>query len=594
MKKYIKEIFKYSLIFITMFTLLSSCQEDWLDPKPLSVYVPENVYIDKVGMESILLVLRRGLRDEYYGNVSMMCQEISASDVGHFNGEQAVEIHDYNTQLTPTSGGNATILFNYWNHAYSMIRDANVILSRINDISMSAQDQNQIKGEAFFHRAYWYYRLVHQFGDVPFINKAHNAPKLDFYSHSRNTILRKIQEDLEFSVQWLPERVDPGKVNKAAGLHLLTKVYLANREFDKAINSSSQIIEDGRYKLMTERFGIVASNPRFNVVWDLHQVANKSSSQNTEAILVVQDKFGFPGAQSAGTNTMRNLTPFWSHGSYIRDPDGSPGMRSANFDPWILAFGRGVGYCRPNNYFQYTLWVDAGADLRCDTDTNWVSTDKFRYNNPASKYFGQPVQIQYTNPYDTSRAWYGWQQYKLYVPNEPTVGQPAGGNGDWYLYRLAETYLLRAEAYVWKNDLANAAADINKIRARSLAPIVSAADVSLEYVLDERARELYYEEPRKTELTRIAFIKAELKLNGYSMDNFHENSYWFDRVNTLGFYNTGFQYGPNPSKISPYHVLWPIQQSVIDANTGGRINQNKGYQGAEQNVPPLTVINDEQ
>ena len=78
------------------------------------------------------------------------------------------------------------------------------------------------------------------------------------------------------------------------------------------------------------------------------------------------------------------------------------------------------------------------------------------------------------------------------------------------------------------------------------------------------------------------------------MENFHEKNYWFDRVNSLGFYNTGFQYGPNASEISPYHVLWPIMQSVIDANTGGKINQNKGYQGAENNIPPLTEITDEQ
>jgi starch-binding outer membrane protein, SusD/RagB family len=145
--------------------------------------------------------------------------------------------------------------------------------------------------------------------------------------------------------------------------------------------------------------------------------------------------------------------------------------------PQILALGRGVGYCRPNNYFQYTLWVNAGNDLRRDTETNWIEPqEKILYNNPASKYFGQPVQIEFTNPYDTSRAWYGWQHYKLYVPNEPTVGQPAGGNGDWYLFRLAETYLLRAEAYVWKDDFNKAAEDINKVRERSLAPSITAAE----------------------------------------------------------------------------------------------------------------------
>lgn len=585
---------KSILLIVALAVSVQACQESWLEPKPLSIFVPENVYVDRAGMESLLLVLRRGLRDEFYGNKSGMCLEIASSDVGHLNGEQPVEIHNFNISLTPTSGGDASIIFAYWQNAYGQIRNANVILNRVEGIEISEQDKNELVAEALFHRAYWYYRLVHQFGDVPFISREYTEPKLDFYSHSRNAILDKIQEDLEFSVQWLPEVVAPGMVNRGAGYHLLTKVYLANLEFEKAVQSASAVIDGGRYHLMTERFGSVAGDDNFNVVWDLHQVENKSIPSNTEGILLVQDKFGYPGAQTGGTNTMRNLTPFWAHASYIRDPSGGQGMRSVNFDPQILSFGRGVGYVRPNNYFQFSIWLDAGNDLRHDSDTNWLPTEKFIYNNPSSPYFGQPVQIEYTNAYDTTRVWYGWQYYKLFVPHESTVGIPVGGNGDWYVFRLAETYLLRAEAYVWLNDFDKAAADINEVRERSDAPVITAADVSIEYVLDERARELYYEEPRKTELTRIAFIMAEKNLRGYSMDNFHQHNYWFDRVDDLGFYNKGLQYGTNEWIISPYHVLWPIQQIAIDANTGGRINQNKGYQGAESNVPPLTQVTDEQ
>jgi hypothetical protein len=581
-------------IYIGYVLLLSclamGCEENWLKPKPLSIFVPENVYVDRAGMESVLLVLRRGLRDEFYGNKSGLCLEIASSDIGHLNGEQSSEIHNFNTSLTPTSGGDADIIFGYWQNAYGHIRNANVVLARVESIELDSEEKNQVLAEALFHRAYWYYRLVHQFGDVPFINKEYSAPKLDFFSHSRNTILDKIQEDLEFSVQWLPEAVAPGMINRAAGNHLLTKVYLANHEFEKAIASASAVIDGGKYRLMTERFGSVAGNDAFNVVWDLHQVENKSIATNTEGILIVQDKFGYPGAQTDGTNTMRNLTPFWAHASYIRDPSGGQGMRSGNFDPQILRYGRGVGYVRPNNYFQYSIWINAGADLRHASDTNWLPTEKFLYNNPNSSYFGEPVQIEFTNPYDTTRVWYGWQYYKLFVANESSVGTPVGGNGDWYLFRLAETYLLRAEAYCWLSDFGKAADDINKIRERSDAPLITATDASIEYVLDERARELYYEEPRKTELTRIAFIMAEKNLRGYSMDNFHEHNYWFDRVNELGYYNKGLRYGTNEWVISPYHVLWPIQQIAIDANTGGRINQNKGYQGAANNVAPLTEI----
>ena len=119
--------------------------------------------------------------------------------------------------------------------------------------------------------------------------------------------------------------------------------------------------------------------------------------------------------------------------------------------------------------------------------------------------------------------------------------------------------------------------------------------MNIEYLLAERARELYYEEPRKTELTRIAFIMAAKNLRGYSLDNFHENNFWFDHVDEVNnFYNTGFVYGGNTYLISPYHALWPIPQDEIDANTGGFINQNKGYPGAENNVPPKTEIKEDE
>ena len=169
-------------------------------------------------------------------------------------------------------------------------------------------------------------------------------------------------------------------------------------------------------------------------------------------------------------------------------------------------------------------------------------------------------------------------------------------HSDWYLFRLAETYLLRAEAYYWLNQTDKAAADINSVRVRAKADPIVASQVSIEYILDERARELFAEEFRKTELTRIAFIMAEKGLNGYSLENFSEKNFWYDRtVAKNEFYKAGdILWGTNVFKISPFHVLWPIPANAIDSNQGGTINQNKGYIGYEKNIPPLTVIDDQQ
>jgi hypothetical protein len=184
--------------------------------------------------------------------------------------------------------------------------------------------------------------------------------------------------------------------------------------------------------------------------------------------------------------------------------------------------------------------------------------------------------------------------YKTYYPHaDDYQGVPYGGNGDSYLFRLAGTYLLRAEAYFWKGDKNKSADDINKVRLRANALPVSAADIDIDYIADERLRELYLEEFRHSELVRIANIMARNNIDGYSLDNFHEKNWWYDRVMN---YNTWFKegrIGPNIYRTTPKYVYWPIDVNVITTNTMGVINQNRGYQGDELNKPPLTEIIDE-
>ncbi len=589
-----KRTYKYILLSVFAF-LIFSCEESWLDPKPLSIFVPENIYIDKAGLDAVLLTNRKNLRNEYYGGPNVFDNELVGTDAFVSGNKSNQATHNFPLQVTPTGTG-LHDFFDSWNNAYNQIRNANVVISRIDLPEWAGeQDKNEILGEAYFHRAYWYYRLVHQFGDVPFLNKEYTEPKIDFYTHSRKTILNKIQSDMEFAVQWLPEVVEPGKVNRAAGNHLLTKIYLANSQFDKAITSASAVINDGFHSLMTERFGKYAGDSKFNVIWDLHQKENKSLAENKEGLLIVQDKYGYPDAEvSGGTAAMRNYVPTWWHGQYLKDANGTAACTDKSGNWQIIKLGRGVGYARPTNYTAYHIWKDCGADLRHDTLVNWFPMSEMLINNPSSEFYGQPVSKEYTNPIDTFQAWFPFPYYKVYVEDEERPDQPNGGHSDWYVFRLADTYLLRAEAYWWKGDKANAAADINKVRERALAPPVEPGDVTLGYILDERIRELYAESPRKTELTRMSFIMADNNLNGYSLDNFSDKNYWFDRVQEKNnFYNVGYVWGANEFVISAYHVLWPIPQDVIDDNQGGVINQNVGYPGAENNIPPKTEISAE-
>jgi hypothetical protein len=76
--------------------------------------------------------------------------------------------------------------------SYGCIKDANVLISRIDDITWkSEQNRNAVLAEAYWHRTYWYYRLVNSYGDVPWIGNEIQSAKLDFATYSRWTILDK-------------------------------------------------------------------------------------------------------------------------------------------------------------------------------------------------------------------------------------------------------------------------------------------------------------------------------------------------------------------------------------------------------------------
>ncbi len=583
-----KNAIKTGLFSCFLVVFLTSCNSDWLKPEPLSFFSPENVYVDKAGFESLLISMRKDLRSENSGGMNYLIMETSASDLA----APWSQLDFYN--LTP----NTDVYYRFlamFTAVYTSIKNANVLISRIDNVTWEKeQDRNTLLAEAYWHRAYWYYRLVNSYGDVPFINSEISGAKLDFYTHSRWTILEKIRDDLEFATQWLPVSAGPGVITKGAADHLLAKVYLANLEYDKAIEAASKVI-NGPYNLVAQRFGVDADKPERNLIWDLHRPRNFNTSANTETILATVDRFEAPtDARTAGLYTMRHYNCQWFQ-PQVLDSEGKPGMVASG--PMYDSLGRGNANVRLTHTYQYGIWNYKGAtwqnttDLR-RADINWVDIHELRYNNPNSKDFGKPINTKYlANQIDTFKHVYAMPHYIMYVPQDDPKAQPFGGHGDWYVFRLADTYLLRAEAYFWKNQLAQAAEDINKVRLRARALPIVANEVTLDFIMDERARELFAEEPRHSELVRVSYIAAKSGFSGYNLTGFSQKNYYYDRVMKYNnTYEKKIELLGNVANLAPFHVLWPIPSKVITANTLGVINQNEGYDGAAQNVPPLTTI----
>ncbi|OCX51952.1 starch-binding protein [Mucilaginibacter sp. PPCGB 2223] len=626
MKKTNKNIIA-ALTLGAMFIAQGCTKRDELSPSLPSKFTPDATLTSVAAFTDAALNLNIGVRFEFFSDSAPLLTECVFTDA-YVEGttDKTTPAQDLNVRITPTSNNDSddyNKIFRYWYTWYAGVKDANVIISRIDNISWpTPAARNAMLATAYFHRAYRYYRLVHQFGDVPAPFHEEQGVNTGYQTVSRTAILKQLKIDLEFAVANLTDGGAKGTVTKGAAAHLLCKVDLALGLFDDAITAANTVI-NGPYHLMTNRFGIVASDATKNVIWDLHRPDNKSIAANTEAIYNVIDRDNLTGAITNGSQVMRNCVPMWHNGTILTPTNHKPGVVdpiTAEY-PITLWYGRGIGRCRQTAYATKYIWTD-NTDLR-HAPGNWMNMTDLVYNNSAIKttdpaWYGKnlqqwvdadakvPGRVFLNGPQDSIRAWFGWPHYKVFInwgggntAVDKWWSPPRGTNTDWYVFREAETYLLRAEAYIWKGQPALAMADINQVRARAQAQLLTdPTQVNIGTILDERARELFWEEPRKTELTRIAFIFAQTgiadyKGRTYSVANFSTSNFFYDRIMEKNdFYknpnvvtNSG-----NHFTISPYHVLWPIPQSDIDLNVTGHINQNKGYNGAATNVPPLDKI----
>jgi hypothetical protein len=246
-----------------------------------------------------------------------------------------------------------------------------------------------------------------------------------------------------------------------------------------------------------------------------------------------------------------------------KTPDGFTAILgefvSGKYTGYSDTLGRGVARCRGTNYVNYEIWAsDWNNDIR--NARHNIKRDYY-FDNPQSIYHKKKIDfslypagtrvplkdtINYIFPY--------W--LKLSEPLKHTSSPQLSGGGnsykDVYAIRLAETLLIRAEAYLGLNNNGAAAADINTIRNRANATPVGAANVTIDYILDERARELYAEEHRSITLLRLGKLVERVK-----------------------------KYNSNPLRfgadIKSHNNLWPIPQSEIDLNIDAVLTQNPGY-----------------
>lgn len=609
-----------------------SCSEDFLKPDPLSLYEPELTYSTESGMMATLARADRHLRSYWTywetrnQNLPIMTDYMFSDLAVHGKTDADGIFIDIATRLTPREGwyddDDRNRLKFFWDEAYNGISYANTIISYIDGVEGLSDDiKNEYKGRAYFHRAFRYLALCFQFKDVPLVTQLPDAPKLNYLSTKREAILEKITLDMEDAVAWVPDQADMtmvGMINKGACRQLLIKCYLATGQWDKAIEQADILIDNSEYSLMREPFGtFINPSPATwpitrNVIWDLHRWQNRSISANKEVILTMPNREGTTSAIKM--RLMRNLAPRLD-GAPIYTPTGETAILYyapnngdyRNSLDYKNAYGRGQGMIRPTYYASNSMWIVNGVkddnDLRHNSTVgNWIRMDSLKYNVPStSEWFGKNLRLKAEDGNllctDTIRSWFDWPHYKTWMGDQDQQSNLNdkncnGGAGDWYCYRLAETYLLRAEAKFYKGDIPGATADVNTIRERAKASQLYST-VTIGDIMAERARELYMEEWRFTELSRVSYClalsgKPDEWGNTYSVDNLHENSYWFQRITHYNnYYNKPEAPEVNGRKFTmrSENINWPIPYWAIDANRDGVLHQNPGYDGYDPSTP---------
>lgn len=560
----------YSSFIVVFLVAFSSCnEEEILKETPLDFLAPENAYKTIAGINQGINGLHLTVRGRYTpgDNVLATLWRGLGTDLVYFGEDpnSTRYLCNYVNYIRPQ----AVEVETEWNFGYSIIQRANVLIEAIKNSDTSIwtneTQKNEYLAEAMFFRAFAYRTLVSYFGDIPLVTEVTTSAKNDYIRTPKNEIYKLMEEDLTFASVNLPipgKEAAKGRITQGAAWHFLSETYLEQKKFQLAIDAASKVIDGYKYALMTKRFGTRLGKDVFgsgDVFYDLFGYGNHNLPENTEAIWVIQIE---PLILGGGSGFLES----YFGPAYYRMGNTPDGMKAilgeyinGAYTGYSDTLGRPVATMRPTNYSAYEIWrSDWKNDIR--NAKHNIKRD-FYYDNPSSRYHKKRIDFKLFAS-GTRDALKDTTQYifpfflKFADPLNHFTDPARSGGGrnhkDVYAIRLPETLLLRAEAYIGLNNKIAAANDINKIRERANATPVNPNNVDLDYILDERARELYLEVDRHIPLRRMGKLLERVR-----------------------------RYNNNPMvpalNIQDYHILWPIPQKQIDLNIEAVIKQNPGY-----------------
>lgn len=440
---------------------------------------------------------------------------------------------------------------------YRTINAANTIINRAENENVDWKggdlDENgnkdKVIAEARAIRAWAYRHLSFGWGDVPLNlqESLGSTIKTDWVRTPVIQVRKQIISDMIFAEKFIPiEPTMRGRLTKGAIQTYLSEMYLTIGKPDSALYWADQVINTPQYKLITERYGVMANKPGVPFM-DMFYEGNVNRAEgNTEALWVWQYALNVIGGGGSNLFHIHN-------GRYYSIKIGTVVPLQLTFD----RAGRGVAR------ISLTKWAIDLYESQDDRGSEYAIRKYFVLNDaesnapaaadllPLGYNYGDTIWMKWSNDLTrTSALRADWPYSRKAEPgvNPSDLADFQHYNDALYL-RLAVTYLLKAEAQYKLGHSDQAAETINILRRRAHASEVSAGDVDIDFILDERARELALEEDRRWTLLRTGK--------------------WYERTKLHNF-NGG-------QNITLRDTIFPIPQVVIDANLTQVMPQNPGY-----------------
>jgi len=462
------------------------------------------------------------------------------------------------TRYDNLQGSNAVVSME-WKQLYAAVNVCNTGLAKIADVGFPNDKRIQREAELRFLRAFYYWHIVETWGNVHFTLEPTTDVTTTANRTPVDTFYAQIFRDLQFAVANLATtNTDYGRATKPAAEAFLARIYLTRGRNQEAADLAEKVISSYGYSLLTNYADLWRMDNLKNkeIIWAVDYMKNLVFNDRIDATL-------YPNGHSRGANNGHLM--FWM--KY----DDLPGMQ------------RDIANGRPFNRYMPSRFLLDLFDETVDARYNASFKQVWYCNNtktaPAGMKIGDTAILITKHPMPADED--GKHLYRIYDRNDIYNSDGTGKDRtryislqkfadptragrdeeqsarDAYVIRLAEIYLIAAEAQLKLGNTAKAAEYLNVLRKRAAIPgheaamVITAADVTLDFILDERARELAGEQLR-----------------------------WFDLKRTGKLIERVTLHNPEAkSNILPYHLIRPIPQDQVDAVTNKEeFKQNEGYQ----------------